>query len=124
MNWRGWRAQLEEKGFPIKLCATHGDGRSQMEDGSVKICSVLPFGEQALPVEGSKLTVAKPDGGQVGGGVASAAHQMDADNAIFPTVALGPFYAEFMKSFEVLLSDGRNFRALFRIFDEGAEGGE
>ena len=118
------RAQLEEKGVPIKLCAAHGNGCSHMEDGSIKIRSVLPFGEQALPVERSKLTVAKPDGGQVGGGVAGAAHQVDADNAIFATVAFGPFYAELMQSFEVLLSDGRDFRALFRIVDEGAERGE
>lgn len=118
------RAQLEEKDFLIELCAAHGNGCSQMEDGSIKIRSVLPLGEQALPVEGSKLTMAKPDGGQVGGGIAGAAHQVDADNAIFAAVALGPFNAEFMKSFEVLLSDGRNFRALFRIVDEGAEGGE
>ena len=124
MNWRGLRAQLEEKGFLIKLCATHGNGRGQMEDGSIKICSVLPLGEQALPEEGSKLAVAKPDRGQVGCGVASAAHQVDADHAIFATVAFGPLYAEFVKSFEVLLSDGWNFRALFRIVDEGAEGGE
>ena len=105
----------------IEMGAIHGNGGGYAENCIIKGWPVLPLCEQALPVERTEVGVAPPNGGQVRCGTAGAGGHLDADHSIFAAIALGSFYAQFVESFEIMLIDRRDGRALFGCLDECPE---
>jgi hypothetical protein len=105
----------------IKVGAIHGNGRGYTENCIIERYSVLPFRQQALPVERTQLGVAQPNGGQVRHGAAGTGGHLDADHSIFAAIALGPLDTQFMESFEIMLIDRRDGAAFFGCLDECPE---
>jgi hypothetical protein len=105
----------------IKVGAIHGNGRSYAKNCIVERCSVLPFRQQALPVERTELGVAQPDGRQVRRAAAGAGGHLNADHSVFAAIALGSLHAQFMESLQIVLVDRRYGGSFFGGLDECPE---
>ncbi len=114
----GEGVQAFKESMRIEVDTIHRNGSGYTENRIIKSCSVLPFCEQALPVERTQLGVAQPYGGQVRRGTAGAGGHLDADHSIFAAIALGSFYAQFVKSLQIVLIDRRDGGAFFCCLDE------
>jgi hypothetical protein len=114
-------AKLFQESDGIELGSIHGNGRGYMEDCIVKGSSVLPFCEQALPVERAELGMTQPNGRQVRCRTAGPRGHVETDYSIFAAIALGSFHAQFVESLQIMLIDGRNGGAFFCCLDKCPE---
>ncbi len=114
-------AKSFQESVRIEMGTIHGKGRGDTENCVIEHRSVLPFCEQALPVERSELGVAQPDSRQVRRWAAGAGGHLDADHSIFAAIALGSFNAQFVKSLQIVLIDRRDRCAFLGCLDECSE---
>src|ERR1700687_4647873 len=99
----------------------HWNGCRQSEHSVIQVGPVLPFRKKTLSVQRSKLSVAQPHSGQIRVGTASAGHGIETHYPVFAAIALRPFHAQLVKTFEIVLGYGWYGSVFFCRCDKDSE---